>query len=267
MNRLQRVLDDAREKDRKLLSVFVTAGFPQRDMTPKVVEVISEAGADFVEIGMPFSDPLADGPAIQEASQVALSNGMTTRRLLDQLEGIRRHVDIPLLLMGYINPILKFGLVDFVRQAAEVGVDGFIIPDLPPEESEEFLAQARGQGLSMVFLAAPNTSDARLRQIDEMTDSFVYCVSVTGVTGERSEVAQETVTFLERCRSLLKNPYLVGFGISGGAQARRFSELAHGVIVGSAVIKRLGENAPIEDRLERAASLVREVRRALDEPT
>ncbi len=263
MNRLQQLLQDARHQNRKLLSVFVTAGFPEADATPEIVTRLAAAGADFFEIGIPFSDPLADGPAIQQASHVALQNGMTVSRVLEQVARIRMVTNVPILLMGYFNPILRFGQRRFVDLAAEAGVDGLIVPDLPPEECGDLLQASRERHLSFVFLVAPNTPSERLRRIDALTDSFVYCVSVTGVTGERSEVAAETVAFLERCKRTLRNPYLVGFGVSTGLQARQLSRLAWGVIIGSAIIKRLGGEGSPAERLDDAAKLVQEVKTAL----
>ena len=261
--RLQNRLKELRRDGRKALSLFVTAGFPSiRETVPLVLE-LAESGADVIELGMPFSDPVADGPTIQRSSEVALRNGVTLRKTLEFSRQIRARSDVPLVLMGYANPIYAYGLAKFLAQCSDIGVDGTIIADLPPEESEDYVRTAEKMSLAAIFLAAPTTTPRRLARLDEISTGFLYCVSITGVTGERRQIAKHALEFLQRARaSVKKNPLLVGFGISTPEDASRIARLSDGVVIGSALIKVLqnGSGKP----LDRARRFTKSLRRALD---
>jgi tryptophan synthase alpha chain len=259
---LQDYLKISRAQHRKLLSLFLTAGFPQSEATLPLLKLLGAAGADLIELGMPFSDPLADGPTIQRSSQIALQNGMTAKKVLAIAEAAKSQLRAPLILMGYYNPILQFGPEKFARAAAEAGVQGLIIPDLPPEESLALRETAGALGVSLIYLASPNTSEKRLALIDELTTSFIYAVSVTGVTGARENIANQASEFLQRLRQQVKHPVLVGFGVAGAADARQLSDYCDGVIVGSALLHQIEKHWP---STQSVSDFVGALRRGLDE--
>ena len=221
MNRLTKLFECNRVQKQKLLSIFITAGYPKLESTPKLVNVLEDAGADFLELGVPFSDPIADGPTIQRASQRALANGMNLPILLEQVQMIRKNNQIPIILMGYFNTFMRYGLTKFMTDAQQVGVDGLIIPDLIPEEYRNFRGRFDHSTLGLNFLISPNTPLSRIKTIDNLTRDFIYCVSVTGVTGARRGVHDESVDFLRSLSAHVQNPYLVGFGISTPTDARK----------------------------------------------
>lgn len=261
MNLLSHKLLTLRRDGKKALSMFVTAGYPSVDTTVEIVEVLESGGADIIEIGIPFSDPLADGPTIQHASDVALKNGITVEKVFALVKSIRSNSSIPLVLMGYINPILAYGFERFAADASAAGADGIIIPDLPVEESELWCRFARSRNISTIFLAAPTTSVARLQLLDEKSDGFVYCVSVTGVTGERNGLPTSLREYLKRCREVIrKNPILVGFGISTEEDVNLIAPYADGVIVGSALINLLRSNTGFK----KIGEFTKKIRHALD---
>lgn len=237
MNRIQSKL----EEDKKLLSIYFTAGYPELEDTVPVLKQLAASGVDMIEIGLPFSDPLADGPTIQESSTHALRNGMTTQLLFEQLEGIRESVSIPLIIMGYFNPVLQYGVEAFCAKCQEVGIDGLILPDLPLAEYEEQYAEIfERYGLFNVFLITPQTSEARIREIDAASHGFIYMVSSASTTGAKSGFGAAQETYFERIQSLsLKNPQIVGFGISNAATFQSATRTAKGAIIGSAFIKML----------------------------
>lgn len=259
---LQNYLESSREQHRKLLSLFLTAGFPQMDATLSLLELFNEAGADLIELGMPFSDPLADGPTIQRSSQIALQNGMTIKKVLALAEAAKSQLRAPLILMGYYNPILQLGPEEFVRAAANAGVQGLIIPDLPPEESLTLREFAGTLGVSLIYLVSPNTSAKRLALIDELTTSFIYAVSILGVTGAREKVAKQAVPFLERLREQVGHPVLVGFGVANAADAHHLVAFCDGIIVGSALLHQIEKHWPDTERIN---DFVAALRRGLDE--
>ena len=226
----------------KLVSIYFTAGYPRLEDTVPIIRELEAAGADMVEIGLPFSDPLADGPTIQKSSTRALQNGMTTALLFEQLREVRREVSLPLIVMGYFNPVLQYGVEAFCRRCAEVGIDGLILPDLPLEIYEkEYRPLFEKYGLSMVFLITPQTSEARIRQIDAASDSFIYMVSSASTTGVQDGFGQTQQAYFERIDSLgLKHPQLVGFGIGDAASFEAATRRAKGAIIGSAFIRLLG---------------------------
>ena len=240
---------------------YFTLGYPDYETSLDIIQACANAGADMMELGIPFSDPLADGPTIQHSSHIALRNGMTVARSLQGVRELRaRGLKLPFVLMGYLNPILAYGLADFVAEAAAAGVDGFIIPDLPPEEAEELQVLCQAHGLSLVFLLAPNSPDDRVQRVARASNGFIYLVSVTGVTGAREELPPHLSSFIQRVRFHTDKPLAVGFGIATPQQAAAVGRLADGVIVGSALIKTVQEAA---DPVSAAAEFVRTIKSAM----
>lgn len=237
------------EGSEKIMSLFLTAGYPDMESTVDLILGFEKNGADLIELGMPFSDPLADGPTIQYSSNVAIKNGITMDRIFEMVSRVREISEIPIILMGYINPIMRYGITAFCERAASAGVDGLIIPDLPVEESSLLEKEARKKGLNLIYLVAPNTSDKRMQLIDSKSEGFVYCVSVTGVTGARDgeEVARSVQRFINRVNeNVTRNPKLVGFGIKSHEDAQKIAEKLQGFIVGSALIEEVKTHYPRE---------------------
>ena len=238
MNRIEQRMNALRSRGEKGLGLFVTAGYPLGDSTPRLVEALEHGGADIVELGMPFSDPLADGPVIQKSSAESLSHGTTIGSILADVRNIRQKSDIPIVLMGYVNPILAYGEKRFFAEAADAGVDGLILPEVPLEEYPRFAGTLREHSLAGILLVTPASSAERIKAIDAESSGFLYCVSATGVTGERNERA--SAEYLDRIRrDARRNPVLVGFGISSPDDARAYAPAVDGVIVGSALIRFL----------------------------
>lgn len=229
------------QEDKKLLSIYFTAGYPALNDTVQIIEDLEKNSVDMIEIGLPFSDPLADGPTIQESSTAALKNGMTTEKLFEQLKDIRKTVSIPLIVMGYFNPMLQYGVKAFCKKCQEIGVDGIIMPDLPLDVYQtEYEAIFKKYGLINVFLITPQTSDKRIRQIDEASDGFIYMVSSASVTGSKSGFSNTQTDYFERIAKMnLKNPQIVGFGIKDSETFQAATKNAKGAIIGSAFIKHL----------------------------
>ncbi|MEL6590743.1 MAG: tryptophan synthase subunit alpha, partial [Bacteroidota bacterium] len=213
MNRIQRLFQ---QKATNILSVFFTAGYPNLEDTVPIIESLVAHGVDLIEIGMPYSDPIADGETIQKSSMKALANGISIEKLFAQLSDIRQRVDIPLILMGYVNPVMQYGLERFLDKAAEIGIDGLILPDLPMHEYQTLYKEAfESRVLSNVFLVTPQTAEERIRLIDEQTDGFIYIVSTDSTTGKTSGFGEKTIDYFQRLQAMgLKNPGLIGFGIS-----------------------------------------------------
>ncbi|MBA2521228.1 MAG: tryptophan synthase subunit alpha [Chloroflexia bacterium] len=230
---------------RAVLIPYMTAGFPDLATSESVIRGLVAGGADLIEIGVPFSDPLADGATVQRASQVALGNGVRLADCLDLVHRLRtvHDVTIPLLFMGYYNPILRYGVEKFAEDAALVGLDGVIVPDLPAEECDDLLAACRANGRDLVFLVAPTSTTARITDVAARASGFIYCVSLTGVTGSRSEVP-DLAPYLRRIRDLTELPLAIGFGISTPEQVHQVSAIADGVVVGSALINALERVSP-----------------------
>ncbi|EON78187.1 Tryptophan synthase alpha chain [Lunatimonas lonarensis] len=248
MNRIDKLF---REKTEKILSIYFTAGFPTLEDTLPIMQSIEAAGADIIEVGIPYSDPIADGPTIQESNMVALANGMSMKKLFDQLGEMRTKVSIPVILMGYLNPVVQFGIERFSQKCQEVGVDGVILPDLPMQQYlREYKEIFDRYGLRNTFLISPQTSEARIREIDENSDGFIYMVSSASITGAKKGITDEQIAYFERIRAMnLSNPRLIGFGISDRASFMTTSTYAHGAIIGSAFINVLRKGA---DHLDQA---------------
>ncbi len=239
MNRIQHKLNE----NKKLLSIYFTAGYPEPDSTVKIVEELEKSGVDFVEIGLPFSDPLADGPTIQASSTISLNNGMTTEVLFEQLKDIRKTVSIPLIIMGYFNPMLQYGIEAFCKKCKEIGIDGLIIPDLPIREYNELYRETfEKYDLINVLLITPQTSEERIRFIDDISNGFIYMVSSAGVTGAKNTFGAIQKSYFKRIDDMkLKTPQVVGFGISNAETFQQATMYAKGAIIGSAFVKHLTE--------------------------
>lgn len=260
MNRLRQLFD---RKGRDILNVYFTAGYPALDSTVTIIRSLADAGADLIEVGMPYSDPMADGETIQQSSMRALENGMTLKGLFGQLTEARRHTEVPLVLMGYFNQVMQYGPERFVEAARAAGVDGLILPDLPAYEYDrDFRALAEAAGLQVSFLITPMTSDDRIREIAESSTGFIYVVSSSSITGGSSEITDRQRAYFDRIAALdLPNPKLIGFGISDAATFRTACEYFNGAIIGSAFIRALKGQ---EDRVGEAS---REFVRGILEPT
>jgi tryptophan synthase alpha chain len=247
-------------KTKPIFMPYFPLGYPDLETSIDVIEALAQNGADLIEVGLSFSDPLADGPVIQQATQIALEKGITIKKSLTAVKELRgRGVTIPLILMGYYNPMLAYGLEKFIRDAKEAGADGFIIPDLPMEEAEEFKSVA-GE-LPLIQMLAPTSPDERMEAIARNAKGFIYLVSVTGVTGERREISNDLGDLIQRVREHTSAPVCVGFGIGTPEQAQQVGQLADGVIVGSACVKAIGES---ESPVEAARQFAKKLGKALD---
>jgi tryptophan synthase alpha chain len=240
MNRINQKL----QEDKKILSIYFSAGYPDLNDTVQIIQDLEKNGVDMIEIGLPFSDPLADGPTIQASSTQALHNGMTTQVLFDQLKDIRKTVNIPLVIMGYFNPMLQYGVEQFCATCAEIGIDGLIIPDLPVDVyAEEYKAIFEKYGLKNIFLITPQTSDERIHFIDSVSDGFIYMVSSASVTGSSAGFGNTQEAYFQRIAQMnLKNPQVIGFGINNAETFQQATQFAKGAIIGSAFITYLKEN-------------------------
>lgn len=237
MNRINKKL----QEDKKLLSIYFSAGYPSLNDTVSIIENLEKNGVDMIEIGLPFSDPLADGPTIQASSTQALKNGMSSDILFNQLKDIRKTVSIPLIIMGYFNPMLQYGVEAFCKKCKDTGIDGLIIPDLPVDVyNDQYKAIFQQYGLINVFLITPQTSEERIRFIDSISEGFIYMVSSASVTGSSSGFGEEQTSYFKRIRDMnLKNPQIIGFGISDHETFTQATKYATGAIIGSAFIKHL----------------------------
>ena len=247
-----RITELLKRKKQNILSVYYTAGFPNLDNTVTIAEGLEAAGADIIEIGIPFSDPIADGPVIQASNKIALDNGMTVKKLIGQVIEIRKRVKAPIILMGYINPIIQYGVERFCVDAAAAGVDGLILPDMPMDEyQKEYRAIFESQQLSNTFLISPTTSEVRIRKIDEATNGFIYAVSSSSTTGAKEGFSSEQGTYFEKLKGLkLRNPFLIGFGISNHNTFSNACRYGAGAIVGSAFITMLRDSKDLKNDIE-----------------
>lgn len=257
-------LNSLRAAGKKGLIAFITAGDPDLAGTVEIALRIAAAGADIIELGIPFSDPLADGPVIQQASHRALASGATIPRILEIVREIRRHCGKPLVLMGYYNPVYRYGIARFVLEASEAGVNGVIVPDLPYEESGPLRDAAQEAGVDLIPLVAPTTTGRRLEKIAAAARGFIYCVSVTGVTGARKEIETDLEAFTGLVRRYTALPLALGFGIAGPEQAARVSSHCDAVVVGSAIVSIIAEHGKAPAAGREVEALVRRIRTALD---
>ncbi|MFH1790451.1 MAG: tryptophan synthase subunit alpha [Candidatus Omnitrophota bacterium] len=259
MNRIEKKFRDLKRNRQKALIVYITAGDPDMATTRRLIKALGKSGADIIELGIPFSDPLADGPTIQAASQRALKKGASMRDIMRMVKLVRRESDIPIVFMSYFNPVLQYGLQAFINDAQEAGVDGLIIPDLPQEESGAIIGLSSGHGFSVILLAAPTSTDKRLKAIGAKSKGFIYYVSLTGVTGARARLPKNIIANVRKLKKMTRRPVCVGFGVSTRRQAKMIASIADGVIIGSAVIKVIEANAGKKDMVEKAAKFVADI--------
>lgn len=241
MNRIHYLFNTKKER---VLSIYFTAGFPKLEDTLPIMEAIQAGGADIIEIGVPYSDPIADGPTIQDSNMIALENGMSLKKLFEQLKGFRAKIHLPVVLMGYLNPIMQYGMEAFCKKCKEVGIDGLILPDLPMQQYlDEFKDLFEEYGLFNTFLISPQTSENRIREIDQNSHGFIYMVSSHSITGAKTGITEEQIAYFKRVEAMnLKNPRLIGFGISDAETFSIASKYSNGAIIGSAFIKKIKDS-------------------------
>lgn len=256
MTRIDKKFRELRLANKKAFIAFITAGYPDLKTTQELVLEFSKIGVDIVELGVPFSDPLADGPVIQEASQAALDNKVNLKDILTLVEKCRKQTNIPLALMTYYNPVFCFGEERFAEQARAAGVDGVIIPDLPPEEAEVFIKHCRRNKLGTIFFLAPTTTKQRMKLISRVSTGFIYYVSLTGVTGIRQNLPEDLKSSLRAVKKITSKPVCVGFGVSNPRQVQELGEVCDGVIVGSAIVKKIRENIGRQDLVDRVCDFI-----------
>ena len=266
MSRLDETFARLRARGERALMPYFTAGDPSLADTRRLVVEAARRGADVIELGIPFSDPLADGPVVQRAGTRALAAGATVPRVLETVAALRAETDVPLVLMTYYNPMLAFGLKAFARTAVDAGVDGAIVVDMPPEESEPLASEAAAAGLDLVYMAAPTSTPARVRLIAKTSRGFIYVVSLTGVTGERKELPAELASQLEVLRGVTAMPLCVGFGISTPAQAAAVGRIADGAVVGSAIVRLVEARADSPTLVDDVGKFIAELKAPLREP-
>lgn len=256
MNRITTLFENKKDN---ILNIYFTAGFPQLNDTTTILSTLQAAGADIVEIGMPYSDPIADGETIQESNQTALENGMSLKLLFEQLADMRKTITLPVVLMGYINPVIQFGVENFCKKCREVGVDGLILPDLPMDEYvEEYAELFKKYGLKNTFLMTPQTSEERIRKIDANSDGFIYMVSSASITGSTSGITNEMEAYFNRVNAMnLKNPTLIGFGIKDNATFSKACQYANGAIIGSQFVRVIGNAKNLSEEIKAYVASVR----------
>ena len=257
MNRIDELFTRKRRKGQRSLIIYLTAGYPSMEMSETLINVLADAGLDLLELGVPFSDPIADGPTIQKSSAHSLEQGTTLKKILDMVPRIRQRTQMPIVLFSAFNPLLKYGLEALVEQAADIGIDGFIAPDLPPEEAGEFMQLCQAKNLKLVFLIAPTTPEARKRLIADKSTGFIYYVSTKGVTGARDQLSRDLQAQLRQITTYTDTPVAVGFGISKPEHVQLVASFADAVVVGSALINLIGQHA-------RSPDLPTEVRRFVE---
>jgi tryptophan synthase alpha chain len=258
MNRISSVFQD---KQHKALIPYLTSGYPDIETSLKAILLLAENGADIIELGIPFSDPMADGTTIQESSHQALLQGINTKSCLELASRVREKSDIPLVFMTYYNPVYHYGLQKFCRACTDHGIDGLIIPDLPPEEGEDMESAAKINGLDLIYLLAPTSTEERIKMVSEKSKGYIYIVTVTGVTGSRDHIPDSLSAFIERVNKFAEQPLCAGFGISTPQQAAQISKMTDGVIVGSRMIQSINEDPSLESLKDFTVN----IRKALDE--
>ncbi len=256
MSDISKVFNDLKLSGRKALIPYIMAGDPSLSATKKHISSLEEAGADIIELGVPFSDPLADGPTIQRAAERAMKKNATLRKVLRLVSEVRKNSSIPIILMTYYNPVFKFGVKAFIKAAAKAGVSGMIVPDLIPDEAEDYIKEAREHKLDTIFLLAPTSTHSRIHKVAGASTGFIYYVSITGITGSKLSIGQHMKSTLRSIKKVSNKPVAVGFGISTPEEASSMSKLADGVIVGSAIVKLIAEGKDIK-------SFVRKLRKAI----
>ena len=256
MSRIEQTFAELKKTGRKALIPYIMAGDPSLERTKKYVLELESAGADIIELGVPFSDPLADGPTIQEAAERSLNKGTTLKKVLSLVKEIRKDSDIPLILMTYFNPVFKYGIESFVKDAVRKGVDGMIIPDLIPDEAGDFVKLAKQHGLNTIFLLAPTSTGERINKVSQFSSGFIYYVSITGITGSKLTTGKTMKDTLNAIKKHAKQPVAVGFGISNAREAKEVAKLADGVIIGSAIVKLIHQKKSIKD-------FVKDIRKAI----
>ncbi len=263
MSHIAATLQALRERGEKALVTFITAGDPDLATTEQIIHTLIASGVDLIELGFPFSDPMADGPTIQLASERALASGTSLRGILEMIGRVRQHSNVPIILMGYFNPVFCYGVEDFAADAAEVGVDGLLLVDLPPEEADELHPQLKTAGVDLITLLAPTTDAARSARLAAAGEGFLYYVSMTGVTGSRQVNVTEIAAAVDDLRAKSPVPVAVGFGISTPEDAKAVAQVADAVVVGSALVKLIAEKSGDPDLLEAVGQFVQAFKRAI----
>ena len=260
---MSRIAEVFKDKKHKALIAYITVGYPDIEATLNVAALLAESGCDIIELGIPFSDPMADGLTIQHASYQALLNGVHLNNCFETARKIRGRTNAPLVFMTYLNPILSYGTDKFCRDCAAAGVDGLIVPDLPPGELPEFDSAARKYGVDTIYFIAPNSSEERIRKVAQASSGFIYIISVTGVTGVRNSLSSDLGAVISQVRRFTDKPLCIGFGISGAAQAAEAAKLADGVIIGSRIIQLMEED---NHQYEKLRHFIGEIRNTIDKP-
>lgn len=263
MSRIQNCFKALKEKNQKALVAFITAGDPDIPTTEHIFSLLEKNGADIIELGVPFSDPLADGPVIQASALRALNSGTNLKKIIQLVEDIRKGSELPIVLMTSYNPVFVYGQNQFIDDAIKAGVDGVIIPDLPPEEAKEFQTSADPKGLETIFLLAPTSTEDRISMVARQSRGFIYYVSLTGTTGVKSSVSENLQSKVGAIKNVASLPVLVGFGISGPQQAKEASQVSDGVIVGSAIVRLIAENSDLAERDAKIGQFVSSVKQAI----
>ncbi|MFH1459287.1 MAG: tryptophan synthase subunit alpha [Candidatus Omnitrophota bacterium] len=261
MNRIEEKILNFKRKKKKIFVAYITAGFPEPDATIDIVRQIEKDGVDIIELGMPFSDPIADGPTIQKASALALKKGMNLKKFLNLVKCLRKKTQIPLIMMSYYNPIFNYGIKKFTKDAGLAGLDGVIIPDLPPEESTALNKFLKKEGILQIFLISPVTQLVRMQKIVKITQGFIYYISLTGVTGIRKKLPQALKSKLKSIKKITNKSVFVGFGISRPQQVKSILKDADGIIIGSAIIKILQLYMNRKERLKKLSQYIQSIKR------
>lgn len=262
MSRIGKKFKELKKQGKKALIIYITAGYPSLAKTKELILEIEKNKADIIELGIPFSDPLADGPTIQRSSYMALKNGVTLEKIISLVKDIRKKTQIPIVFMTYYNPVLSFGVDRFVKSAKAAGVDGVIIPDLPPEEAKDLIKISRNLDFSDIFLLTPTSTKERVAIICKASSGFIYYVSLTGVTGARRKFPSELKNKISAIKNITKKPVCAGFGVSNAMQAAQMAKFADGVIIGSAVVNILHKNLGKKDLVQKIGRFVRGIRNA-----